>query len=450
METTPPSPAAESATDAHTKALAINLDSLVYGSFAEIGAGQEVARWFLRVGAAAGTVAQTISAYDKAFSDDTYGAGTRYVSRERLASMLDHEYQLLIKRLATTRDPQTRFFAFADTVAARNYKGDNEQHGWLGIRFQAEPGSEPSDVLIHVNLMDSTALLQQEATGRLGVNLIYAAFHQRQSTDQFLAGMFDGLSLSRIEVDSIELSGPAFAGIDVRRVCLTALRRGMCHALVFDSTCNVVEPSGLLRKRPLIVERGMFEPIQPLHGEMLLASQRQLAGEGLALAREPAGAFEITTRPLIGKSADDDSMLEKVQRGARVGMVIVSSFSETYMLIEYLRRYTSEPIRIVMGVSSLARLLAKEFYTKLPGSLLEGLGRVLATNVKVYVQPMPKTVFDEALRSSPGLVETTADPMTADTLRFKPPVEHLYRYLREAQWIVPLVTIIPPSQPAME
>src|SRR5688572_26445752 len=179
MITTETSGPADTATDAHAKALAINLDSLIYGSFAEIGAGQEVARWFLRVGAAAGTVAQTISAYDKEFSDQTYGAGSRYGSRERLLAMLDHEYDLLIRRLGPTRGRDTRFFAFADTVAARNFKGDNEQHGWLGVRFQAEPSAAPSDVLVHVNLMDPAAQLQQEALGLLGVNLIHATLYQR-------------------------------------------------------------------------------------------------------------------------------------------------------------------------------------------------------------------------------------------------------------------------------
>lgn len=437
--TTPADPTpAGSPTNAHAKALAINLDPSSYGSFAEIGAGQEVARWFLRVGGAAGTVAQTISAYDKAFSDDTYGEGTRYVSRERLMAMLDHEYDLLLKRLGPTRGSHTRFFVFANTVAARNFKGDNEQHGWLGIRFQSEPGANASDLLAHVNLMDPAAQLQQEALGLLGVNLVYAAFNQRESADHFLAGLFDGLSISRIELDVVELSGPAFVRADPRRACLRALRRGMCHALVFDSAAKAVEPAAVLRKRPLIVERDRFESIQPFHGEMLRASQHQLGIEGIQLGCEPAAVFEISIRPVSGENTDDDALLAKVERGSAVGSVIVSDYPQDYLLIEYLRRYTTEPIRIAVGVSTLARLLAAEFYSALPGSLLEGLGRLLAANVKVYVEPMPKPAFDEALRSFPGLVETTADPVTADTIRFNPPIDHLYRYIREAQWIVPL------------
>src|SRR5262249_23528582 len=162
--------------DTHGKALSLNLNGAIYGTFAEIGAGQEVARWFLRVGAASGTVAKTICAYDKVVSDDIYGAGTRYVSKERLLAMLDREYSLLLERLGPTRSGDTRFFVFADTIAARNYQGTNEQHGWLGIRFQPEPGSPPSQMMLHINLRDSTAQLQQQAIGTLGVNLVHASF----------------------------------------------------------------------------------------------------------------------------------------------------------------------------------------------------------------------------------------------------------------------------------
>ncbi len=248
-------PARPQSTDIHAKALAINLEDSYYGTFAEIGAGQEVARWFLSVGAASGTVAQAISAYDKMVSDDTYGAGTRYVSRERLLAMLDHEYQLLLARLGKVRGANTRFFVFADTVATRNYQGTNEQHGWLGVRFQADPQDQPSQILLHINLGDPTAQLQQQAIGTLGVNLVYAAFHQRSSPESFLTGLFDDLSIERLEIDVLELTGPVFAGADTRLWCLDLLRKGMCRALVFDTNSQVVEPSTPLHKRPLIVQR---------------------------------------------------------------------------------------------------------------------------------------------------------------------------------------------------
>ena len=221
-------PAPQQSTDIHAKALAINLEASFYGTFAEIGAGQEVARWFLSVGAASGTVAEAVSTYDKMVSDDRYGGGTRYVSRERLVAMLDYEYQLLLARLAKARGARTRFFAFADTVATRNYQGTNEQHGWLGFRFQDEPDGQPNQILLHINLGDPTAQLQQQAIGTLGVNLIYACHHQRSSSQVFLAGLFDDLSLERLEIDVLELTGPIFAGADSRLWCLESLRAGMC------------------------------------------------------------------------------------------------------------------------------------------------------------------------------------------------------------------------------
>ena len=222
--------------DTHGKALALNLDPSIYGTMAEIGAGQEVARWFLSVGGASGTVAKTISAYDKKVSDDIYGAGTRYVSKERLGAMLEYEYRLLLDRLSPARGKDTRFFVFADTVAARNYQGSNQQHGWLGICFQTEANSPPSQMLLHINLRDSSAQLQQQAIGILGVNLIYAVFHQRLGIEPFLAGLFDELSIARIEIDLIEFNGSAFADQDARVWHLALLRRQMAHAVVFDSS----------------------------------------------------------------------------------------------------------------------------------------------------------------------------------------------------------------------
>src|SRR6201996_480132 len=216
METLVSDSTPQQSTDIHAKALAINLEASFYGTFAEIGAGQEVARWFLNVGAASGTVAEAISAYDKTVSDDRYGTGTRYVSKERLLAMLDREYQELLARLGKERGAQTRFFAFADTVATRNYAGNNEQHGWLGFRFQGTPQGAPNQILLHISLLDTTAALQQQAVGTLGVNLMYAARHQRSSPKDFLAGLYDDLSLQRVEIDVLEFRGPDFEGADSR------------------------------------------------------------------------------------------------------------------------------------------------------------------------------------------------------------------------------------------
>src|SRR5579872_7140746 len=209
--------------DTHQKALNINLDPSVFGSFAEIGAGQEVARWFLVVGGASGTVAKSISAYDKEVSDDLYGRGPRYVSRQRLDAMLGREWNQLLNQLAKSRGSQTRFFSFVDTVSARNYAGTNEPHGWLGLRFQQQPGGEANDILLHINLRDPTNLLQQGAIGILGVNLIYAAFYQLQTPELFLESLSQDIE-DRIEIDYIDLRGPAFENWD-RRALLVHLVR---------------------------------------------------------------------------------------------------------------------------------------------------------------------------------------------------------------------------------
>jgi hypothetical protein len=428
--------------DAHSKALYLNLDPSIYGTLAEIGAGQEVARWFLRVGAASGTVAKTISAYDKNVSDDIYGGGTRYVSKERLLSMLDHEYKLLLDRLNPTRGKDTRFFAFADTVAARNYQGTNQQHGWLGIRFQAEPEDQPSQILLHINLCDSTAEQQQQAVGILGVNLVYAAFHQRSGIDVFLAGLFDELSIKRIEIDVIELKGAAFADHDAREWCLTLLRRQMTHAVVFDTQANVAEPSGLLRKRPLLVMRGSFSRPDVFDSRLLEAAKQQLLAEGAPCEREPATLLEMTIHHVSGAKAPAvPEELVCIEQLTPRGIVIVTDYPETYLLSSYLRRHSTEPVRFIMGVATAAKTLHERFYQSLPGTLLEGVGRLLATNVKLYVAPMPMSAFNDALGDLAGTltIRDSGKGMVAlDDLMPSPPVLHLVEYLRASGRIVAL------------
>lgn len=429
-------------TDVHSKALAINLEQSIYGTFAETGAGQEVARWFLSVGGASGTVAQTISAYDKTVSDDTYGAGTRYVSKERLLAMLDHEYQLLLTRLSSTRGAQTRFFVFADTASARNYQGTNQQHGWLGIRFQSEPGSEANQILLHINLADSTAQLQQQAIGLLGVNLIYAAHHQRSLEEEFLRSLFDELSISRIEIDALELGGPAFAGVDSRLWCLELLPLGMSHAIVFDSKAQVMEPSSALRKRPLIALRGTVGNAGVFTPEILEASRKQLLAEAIATQHDPAVVLELSIHS-IGSANEfaASEMLVHVEQLGALGTVIVTDYAEGYHLIGYLRRYTTEPIRLIVGISLLMKVMQEKFYQALPGALLEGLGRLLAANVTIWVAPMAVDPFLAALGGLPEGFVLTPSPsglVSMDDVVPKPPIDQLYGYLRAAGRIVPL------------
>jgi hypothetical protein len=440
--------------DTHSRALSINLDSSVFGSFAEIGGGQEVARWFLTVGAASGTVAQTISAYEKSLSDDVYGPGTRYVSRERLLSMLDREYDLMVKRLGPARGPQSRFFAFADTVATRNYHGDNEQHGWVGLRFQAEPLAEPNDLLLHVNLLGPTAADQQEALGVLGVNLLYGVHHARGSAQALLDCLWFDLSVDRMEVDVLEFTGPAFRGQSPGAWCIGLLRRKMARAIAFDANCRAVEPSGVLRKRPLVVDRGRFETVEPFHAEMLESARRALRAEGVALAREPQAVPEISLHPADddADAPDDAAILARVKNMLALGPALVSDLAEGFRLVPYLRRYTGEPIRLVGGVTQLARLLQARFYEALPGTLLEGLGKLFASNVSYYVYPMPRQAVLAALGGEAaaklGVDESSSPLIGADDLVAPSPLNHLYRYLRDAGRVVPIAPAPARTAPA--
>lgn len=435
-------PAPQPSTDIHAKALALNLEASTYGTFAEIGAGQEVARWFLSVGAASGTVAQAISAYDKTFSDDTYGAGTRYVSKERLLAMLDHEYQLLLARLAKDRGAHTRFFVFADTVATRNYEGTNEQHGWIGFRFQAEPNGQPNQILLHINLGDSTAQLQQQAVGTLGVNLIYASYHQRSSPKVFLAGLFDDLSPKRIEIDVFELTGPVFASADSRFWCLDLLRTGMSQALVFDSHAQILEPATALRKRPIIAQLTLRGHPGPAAAESFQAARQKFLAEGIHSDREPAAIVELSTKNLEGSAAvsDNAELLARIEAFAPLGTVVVTDFVEGYELVDYLRRHTAAPIRMIIWISMLAQIMQEQVYSSVPGRVLERLGRMLLTDVTVYVAPMPMEAFIAALGGLPeGVVQKSAsDVMTLDDFLPKSPIDNLFRYLRAAGRVVPL------------
>jgi hypothetical protein len=437
------SPAHQQFTDIHAKALAINLEASYYGTFAEIGAGQEVARWFLSAGAASGTVAQAISAYDKTVSDDTYGAGTRYVSKERLLAMLDHEYQLLLARLGKERGAHTRFFVFADTVATRNYEGTNEQHGWLGVRFQAEPDGQPNQILLHINLEDPTAQLQQQAIGTLGVNLIYAAYHQRSSSGGFLAGLFDDLSLERLEIDVLELTGPVFAGADSRLWYLDLLRMGMSHALVFDSKAQVVEPTTPLRKRPLIVQRTLRGDPGPSAAEAFQAARQKFMAEGIPSDREPLAMLEVNTPTLEGSAASDNAeLLALIEQLAPLGTVVATNYPEGYQVLNYLRRYTAAPIRVIIWISMFLQLMEERLYPALPGAVLESFGRLLFTDVTIYVAPMPKEPLIAALGGIGQKVFcgslAARDLLTLDDLLPKSPLDHLFRYLRAAGRIVPL------------
>jgi hypothetical protein len=381
------------------KALTINLDEPKYGTFAEIGAGQEVARVFFQAGGASGTVAKTISAYDMAFSDAIYGKAPRYVSRERLGLMLDHEYQLLLERLAATRGDRTTFFVFADTVATRNFKGTNEAHGWMGIRFQLEPGGPPSEIVLHVRMWDKENVLQQEALGIVGTNLMYGAFYYRDDPKQFTESLLDNLSSDRIEVDMLRFSGPAFTSVDNRLMSLHLVQFGLTNAVMFGENGEVLQPSEVLHHKAILVERGSFRPVTHVNVDMLNCATAQFVQEPLVKGKPVVVLMEITMNNLLAAGElDPQDFLSRVDLLGDIGFtVLISNYSEYFRLTSYFRRYTKEMIGVAMGINNLLEIFNEKYYENLEGGILESFGRLFRNSVRLYIYPMRQEAYDHYL-----------------------------------------------------
>lgn len=401
------------------KALRINLDPVRYGTFAEIGAGQEVARWFFKVGAAAGSISKSISAYDMTVSDAIYGRCKRYVSRERLQSMLDHEHSLNLERLSASRGDNTAFFAFADTVAARNYQGTNECHGWMGVKFQAHPRDEDSQIVIHVRMLDHENALQQEALGIVGVNLLYAAFFFHHKPDLMLESLLDNLNVQRLEIDMVEFSGIEFRHVDNRVMSLRLVQVGLSGAAMFGPTGDVLQPSELLRKRPILVERGSFRPVTKVNMDMVHCASQRFAAEPEVKEDQVVDLMEITMRNLLAAGQIDlgDFLARADALGAVGKTVLISDYFEYYRLAAYLTRYTAEPIALTMGVASLLELFNEEYYKELEGGILEAFGKLFTKDLRIYVYP---------LRHGPGNLLKTLD-----NVEIPAPLQNLFRHLVE-------------------
>jgi hypothetical protein len=402
----------------HQKALKINLDPLWYGTFAEIGAGQEVARWFFKVGAAAGSISKSMSAYDMTVSDAIYGRCKRYVSRERLQNMLDCEHGLNLERLRQSRGNSTAFFAFADTVSARNFRGTNECHGWMGVKFQAHPRDEDSQIIIHVRMLDHENSLQQEALGIVGVNLLYAAFFYHHKPELMLESLLDNLTTERIEIDMIEFSGIEFRHVDNRVMSLRLVQLGLTGAAMFGPSGEVLQPSEVLRKRPILVERGSFRPVTKVNIDMIRSARASFAAEQEVQDGQIVELMEITMRNLlVAGSIDLSDFLARADVLAAVGKtVLISDYFEYFRLAAYLNRYTSEPIAITMGVSSLLDLFKEQYYSELEGGILEAFGKLFTKDLRIYVYPM---------RDEAGAIRTS------DNVDVQGEMRSLYRHVVE-------------------
>ena len=433
--------------DTHHKALTINLDPTVFGSFAEIGAGQEVARNFLVVGGASGTVAKTISAYDKEVSDNLYGSGSRYVSKQRLEAMLENEWAQLLKQLEKTRGIQTRFFSFVDTVSARNYAGTNDSHGWIGLRFQSEPGGSPNDILLHINMRDPSNLLQQEAIGILGVNLIYAAFYQLATMESFFADLAQNVVRERIEIDFVDFQGLAFAGWDRRTLLAYLVRAGLAEAVFFSSTGAAVPPSEVLYKKAVVLAPGYFGHIDPahrqIHLQLLAAGVQEIQQELKESSAAPIGIFSLSAAPRGPEEAPPEisDLLQRIDALlAQGGDVLLFRERELYAMTALVNRYTNAPVRFVVGLSLLVRAL-HDPYSHLEGRRLEALSRLFAQNVRIYAYPMTAVDLQEAIKDlSLTRLEwkETNGWVSVKQLHLAPPLGHLHEYLLASNFLVPM------------
>ena len=411
----------------HDKALQINIDASRYGTFAEIGAGQEVARWFFHVGGAAGTVAKTISAYDMAVSDAIYGPTQRYVSRQRLQAMLDYEWRLMLERLQEERGDSTAFFVFADTVTAKSYTRQEEGHGWLGIRFQTEKRGPASEIIIHGRMWDNENARQQEALGILGVNLIHGAFYLWAEPTSLVDGLMDGLTRDRMEVDMIKLSGSAFAAVDNRLMSLRLVEQRLTNAAMFAPDGDAVEPVELLYHKPVLIERGSFRPVTRVTLDMLERSLEQMRAPPDMADRDPVVLMEMTLRNLLalGRQVEHADFLARMDTLRALGKtVMISNYSRFHNIITYLRRYTSEQIAMALGVPTLALLFEEKHYRDLGGGVLEAFGHLFNGRVTLLVYPWE---YSE-----------TGGKVTAETFKVPAHLRHLYAYLLQNHFVAPI------------
>lgn len=408
------------------KALEINLNSKIYGTFAEIGAGQEVARHFFRAGGAAGTIAKSISAYDMTMSDAIYGKekSGRYVCEERLQKMLSTEYDMLIDRLQVTRIKESTFFAFANTVSAKSFKGTGENHGWIGVKFQHSPMAAPSQVIMHVSMLDAENVQQQEALGYIGVNLMYAAFNFAQDREKFIASLMDGLTTSRIQIDMIRVSGEAFKDVDSRLLCLELVKLKLCEAIIFDVDGEVLQASDILYKKNVLVVRGGYRPPTNLSLDMLECGLRKFK-DSLDIEEQKHIIVipEISMSLLLDRGVvDNEDFLARVDLLAALGQKVLISNSESYSdLNMFFTKSAKKNIAFVMASYNLEEILNKSRYTESRYGLVGSLGKLLEPNTKLYIYP--------------ACDDENATIQTLDKLEVADEQKLLLKYLKENKMI---------------
>ncbi|MDN4501313.1 TonB-dependent receptor [Alteromonadaceae bacterium BrNp21-10] len=403
------------------KALRLNLDDKKYGTIVEIGAGQEVARQFFIAGAAAGTIAKTMSAYDMKFSDAIYGVQEdgRYVSKARVKAMMEQEYDLVLERVGNTRPKSSRFFAYATTVAAKSFNRNNECHAWCGIRLQMYPGAEPSTIKIHVRMLDDNAEAQQHALGVLGVNLIYSAYYYFENPRMMIDSLTDNIKAGRIEIDSIEFLGPYFEDIDNRAINLHLIRSWKTRAIMFNSDGSVAVPAEMLYKKNILTIRGSFKPVTNLNVDMIEQGKKAFITQDGVKPENTIAIAEISLNDAKGNDANvpEQDIVQRIRLLNMLGYnVMISDYTRYFSLRAYFRQYTQMKIGIVVGMVNVKQIFDEDSYRGVEGGILEGFGKLFPDNTRLYIYPE---------LNSDGEISEFTNVKVQDHLRF------LYRHLLE-------------------
>lgn len=399
------------------KALRINLNEHIYGTFAEIGAGQETVRHFFRAGGSSGTIAKAMSAYDKDFSDAIYGIEDdgRYVTENRLRKMLNHEVELIEERLKREKHPSKMFFSYANTVATIDFAKQYKGHGWVGIKYQIEPDEDYNEIIIHIRFKETDAKLQQETLGKLGVNLIYGAFYKYNDPKRLLKYLYDHIDKDQLEIDTINFSGPRFAEVDNRLMSLQLVKNGMTDAVMFDPTGKNILPAAVLYKKNILALRGSFRPVTKVNMDMFEKSLEMFVDENKVKRENTLVIFEITLSNLRSDGEiDERDFMDRAELLCSLGQtVMISNFQEYYKVVEYFSNYSKERMGLTMGVNNLIDIFDEKYYRHLSGGILEAFGKLFYRDMKVYLYPME---------------DEDGTLLTSQNLKVHPRMKELYKF----------------------
>ena len=401
------------------KALRINLNENIYGTFSEIGAGQETVRHFFRAGGSSGTIAKAMSAYDKDFSDAIYGVEEdgRYVTESRLKKILTHEAGLIEKRLSRKKHPNKIFFSFANTVATIDFAKQFKGHGWVGIKYQLEPEEEYNEIILHIRFKETDVRLQQETLGILGVNLIYGAFYKYNNPKNLLRYLYDHLDKDQLEIDTINFSGPRFANVDNRLMSLQLVKNGMTDAVIFDPEGKNILPAAILYKKNILALRGSFRPVTKVNMDMYEESLKMFLNEQKVNTDSTLVIFEITLSNLRSDGEiDEKDFMDRAQLLCSLGQtVMISNFQEYYKVVEYFAKYTKARMGLAMGVNNLIEIFDEKYYRHLSGGILEAFGKLFYRDMKVYLYPM---------------IGEDGEIVNSETLMVHPRMKELYKFFK--------------------